>query len=378
MAFQINHFVFWCGLVVLIYRLSDKLTNRQNKTDKSFHQVPPVSDFKELAIVIPARNEALSLPPLLESLHPMMRAGAKVIVVDDQSTDGTGEIALKSGADVVQTEPKPHDWSGKNWACHQGALHLDKINFSGKYVLFTDADTVHQEEGLRKALVWFQEQEAVLMTAVPYHRNPDFWEKLLGPFHLMVLMITHAVNEKPTPSRFFSIGQFLLFRYDYYLKSQGHVLIKDQLADDLALTSLCFKDADLKRFYPSFNNKSPFVVYQKTPIYSTRMYANPRDFYLGWQRNFRLGMPYSSNLTWFETILIIAALLGSQTFWSYSLIVLLLMTFQGQRGNFSKWGALFYPLSLFIFIFISLSASLKTMFKKPIVWKAREYLQKSS
>lgn len=314
-----------------------------------------------LAILIPARNEAANLPSLLQSLKIAQEQGARVLVIDDQSTDGTAQIAHDMGFEVCTTAHKPEGWSGKNWACAEGFEFLKKTGFTGQHLLFTDADTNHEPQKLRSLLSWFDSEQAALMTALPKHRNPELWERLMGPFQLIVLMITNAMQSKPSAERFFSIGQFLLFRRRFYEQIGGHFSVKSELAEDLALAKICFES----------NEK--FIVYSKTDLYSTRMYASLGEFVAGWQRNFRLGMPYSSLQTWVETVIVIAAILGTWTWPSYIFTVLIFLFFQRKQGRFSMFGALFYPVSVVLFIFISLKASLSTLRKKPILWKAREY-----
>ena len=322
-----------------------------------------ISAMAELLVIIPCRNEAFNLPNLLSSFIESKKAGLQILVVDDQSTDETASIAKKFGADVCVTSNRPEGWSGKNWACHQGYEYSRKIGLNYKYILFTDADTIHSNLGLINAISWLNTQSADLLTARPYHRNPSFWEQLMGPFYLLILLITNAKEMRPKFNRFFSIGQFLLFKKEFYEYCGGHNSVKNKLAEDLALTQLCFS-----------LNKS-FVVYPEATLYSTRMYSTMKDFYLGWQRNFRLGMAQSSYQTWLEILIVVGALLTPPTFWSYALTSIIILLLQKKEGHFHFLGALFFPIGIIIFLIISLSAGLRTFLRKPIIWKTREYTQ---
>jgi cellulose synthase/poly-beta-1,6-N-acetylglucosamine synthase-like glycosyltransferase len=315
----------------------------------------------QLAIIVPARNEEKNLSTLLKSLYPLKKIGTTIIVVDDQSTDRTHDIARELGFEVIKSSSKPEGWSGKNWACHQGAHHLNQIHFSGKYILFTDADTSHHPEHYPKALSWFSQHSAALMTCRPYHRNPTAWEKALGPFYSMIQLITDSKQTLPSKERFFSIGQFLLFDKDYYWASEGHLKIKNVLAEDLALAKECF------------SRGQTFLVYPLTDLYSTRMYATPQEFFSGWQRNFRLGMKYSSPKTWIETILVVGATLGHWTWIHYALLTLFFVRDQRDNGRFSTIGAFLYPINMGLFIFISLCARVSNSLKLGLRWKARRY-----
>lgn len=342
--------IFLTGVLLLVWRL----IRRPLAWQSSLVSTNKVADanLQDLAIIIPARNEALNLPDLLNSLKPALSLGCRVLVVDDQSTDATAKVAEGFGVEVYQTSSKPEGWSGKNWACAEGFKYLKENNFQGQYFLFTDADTVHDVSQFDHLLNFFENEKADLLTARPYHRNLKYWERLLGPFHLLVLVITNAMQSRPGPQRFFSIGQFLLFRKDYYESSGGHHAVKSELAEDLALGKICF------------NSNHTFIIYPGDQLYSTRMYATFKEFILGWQRNFRLGMKHSSLQTFVETVLVIAATMGTWTWGSYILTVLAFLLFQGKQGRFTILGALCYPFSLILFILISLSASMNTMRKK--------------
>src|SRR3954453_4066609 len=67
-------------------------------------------------VVIPARDEAAVIAGAVRSLV----AQAPVIVVDDASSDGTGDLARAAGARVIAARPLPHGWTGKMWAVSEG------------------------------------------------------------------------------------------------------------------------------------------------------------------------------------------------------------------------------------------------------------------
>ena len=94
----------------------------------------PAMGGPETVVLIPARDEKENL----ERLLPML-AGVRTIVYDDESTDGTGEVAARHGATVVRGGPLPEGWTGKNRACD--ALATAAIeNTDAEWLLFLDAD----------------------------------------------------------------------------------------------------------------------------------------------------------------------------------------------------------------------------------------------
>jgi glycosyltransferase involved in cell wall biosynthesis len=353
------------GLGLFAWRLRERRPLEVSRHPPKFQELTNDASptLKDLSILIPARNEAHNLPYLLESLSPAQKEGVTILVIDDQSTDGTGDIGERFGIMTYRTDPKPDGWSGKNWACQQGYDHLKNQQKMTKYILFTDADTTHHPEAVKTSLEWLHKCAADVLTARPYHRNPQFWEQLLGPFYLLISFITNAKNPHPSPQRFFSIGQYLLFRSDAYEAIGGHQAIRTELAEDLAIAKNCFLRGQ------------KFVVHPNADLYTTRMYASKDAFFGGWQRNFRLGLKQTHWLTAVEVILVIGALMKPPTFWHYSLGAFLMGWFQTKEGRFHWLGALLYPISLMAFILVSLTAIITSTQRKPIYWKAREYEQ---
>src|ERR1700743_3347207 len=100
-------------------------------------------DAMSLSIVIPARNEEDNLPRLLQSIVGSAVRPAEILVVDESSTDDTALIAQNLGATVITSLPLPEGWTGKAWACHQGAQRA-----IGDQLLFLDADTFFVDRGL--------------------------------------------------------------------------------------------------------------------------------------------------------------------------------------------------------------------------------------
>lgn len=103
-------------------------------------------DLPTISVVVPARDEARRIGPLLEALQ--RAAGVQeVLVVDDESTDDTAAVATAAGATVVPGRPLPDGWAGKAWALQQG---LEAA--TGEWVVLLDADTRPSPE-LPRALV---------------------------------------------------------------------------------------------------------------------------------------------------------------------------------------------------------------------------------
>lgn len=338
-------------------------------------------DLRDLCIVIPARNEEQTLPMVMQSLKPAVVLGAQVLIIDDASTDRTLEVALAQKAalsellspsdsqriQVLQAPEKPQGWSGKNWACHIGSEHA-KAN----YILFTDADTQHTQMGLFEALGQIQDTDADLLTSLPFHSGSSFWEKTLSIFHVLLIQSTRPALE-PKPSRLYANGQFLLFRREKYVELGGHVVVKNELCEDLMLA---------KRVLQS----GAKLVVANRPLYQVRMYLTLNAFISGWSRNFSLGLRHTSPLATLELICLVAALflgirgvLELPVGWTMLAVHLaflaLCMKASRRLGKFPVWTGFFWPWALVIFFVVTVKGLLLLLPGRKISWKDRSYSQ---
>src|SRR5207245_3859047 len=119
-----------------------------------------VDDNPVVSIIVPARDEEACLGTCLESLVAQTGITFEIIVVDDDSSDRTAEIARSfPGVDVIQAGPLPDGWTGKNNAMAAGA----KVA-KGKWLLFTDADTIHKSGSLARAVAETEQHGAALLS----------------------------------------------------------------------------------------------------------------------------------------------------------------------------------------------------------------------
>ncbi|MFM7572337.1 MAG: glycosyltransferase, partial [Snowella sp.] len=114
--------------------------------------------YPTVCAIIPARNEADVLPISLKSLLKQEYPGQfSIILIDDQSTDKTGEVAQEIANHLNQSDPLkvilgkplPVGWSGKLWAMEQGIQSVKNQGLSPDYFLFTDADIEHHSTNLK-------------------------------------------------------------------------------------------------------------------------------------------------------------------------------------------------------------------------------------
>lgn len=200
---------------------------------------PPVEPLPEpgapgpsVSVVVPARDEAARIGPCLASL--LADPGvAEVLVVDDQSTDGTAEVAEAAGARVVRGSPLPEGWAGKPWALQQGIEAA-----SGEWVVTLDADTV-SAVGLVGALVRRAEQGGYhLVTAGGRFACPDRVQQVVHPALLTTLVYRFGpvgATHQPPPHRLVANGQCMAFRRLALRDVGGFDAVRGSLVEDVAL-----------------------------------------------------------------------------------------------------------------------------------------------
>lgn len=354
----------WLGFLVLVWRMAPwrlrgaaaSIGSVPSPTAEGAHPLPFVS------IIVPARNEAENLPTLLDSLQALAYPSFEIIVIDDHSEDDTARIAEAHGATVLSAPDKPADWAGKTWACWHGAKAA-----RGQYLLFTDADTLHLPDSLREVMAFMRDHDVALCSSPPYHRTEKFWESLLGPFHMLLLLAT-APYDRPTPRRVFAIGQYLLFKTEYYWKIGGHETVRETLAEDLAFASASVEQGER------------YAVYMKRPLFQVRMYDSFLAFVAGWRRIFRWGMERGTTWSTLEVMLVIFAITGFGRMFStsgYFFVAMVSLGFvawaQRRWGEFSAWGVVLFPFSIIVFTTVTLLSLADRVLRRPSYWRGRAY-----
>jgi chlorobactene glucosyltransferase len=201
-------------------------------------QFPTTKIWPFVSILVPARNEEDNIRRCLESLLAQDYPRYEVIVLNDESTDQTGIILEQMAAHnphlvVLDGNPLPPGWYGKNWACHQLAEAAQ-----GELILFTDADTIHHPLTLTDGVSSLVAQNADLLTAIPHEKLDSWGERILLPYLFFSCLAFFPIGiafRLKNPVLCYAIGQFLLFKRSSYLQIGGHQIIKGKIMEDLTL-----------------------------------------------------------------------------------------------------------------------------------------------
>jgi hopene-associated glycosyltransferase HpnB len=204
---------------------------------------PPA--WPAVAAVMPARDEADVIAASLGSLLRQDYPGAlRIVVVDDQSRDGTAEAARAraariGGADrltVVSGGPLPAGWTGKLWAMQQGVVQVESFP-SSEYLLFTDADIAYAPDALCTLVERAQSEHRVLVSLMAKLRCESFAERAFVPAFIFFFQMLYPfawVND-PQSATAAAAGGCMLVRRDALDAAGGLATIRGALIDDCAL-----------------------------------------------------------------------------------------------------------------------------------------------
>lgn len=253
------------GLTCCFYHLL-KPCEKSTLDDKS---LPFVS------VIVPARNEEGKIARCIDSLLKQDYPNFEVVVIDDRSTDRTGEIigefaARDNRIKFVHGKDAPDGWIGK---CNALAHAVGYA--SGDFFVFTDADTYHHPNSLRDSVSYAIVNKIDLLSFLPVQELGSFWERLVMPVLLSSFLLGdpfHTVND-PEAKRAYAYGQYILCRRSSYHAVGGHQSVRDEIVEDHALGRV-FKEKGYK-----------VAVADGKTLYRVRMYTDFETLWQGWTKN---------------------------------------------------------------------------------------------
>ena len=207
---------------------------------------PPAGGWPSVVAIIPARNEADMAPQGLGSLLAQDYPGPfRIILVDDQSEDGTADAARQAARrarqqrrlQVLEGDPLPPDWTGKLWAMSQGIAEASREPDAPRYLLLTDADIAYDPDALARLVSRAVENGNVLTSLMVKLRCVSLAEKLLIPafvFFFAMLYPFRWVN-RPTHRLAAAAGGVMLVDRKALEAAGGIASIRGALIDDCAL-----------------------------------------------------------------------------------------------------------------------------------------------
>ena len=237
------------------------------------------SILSTVCVVVAARNEAAVIGQWIRGIlaqdYPADRLD--VVVVDDRSTDATGEL-VEAAARVdprvrlVRVERLPAGWMGKSHALWRGTRDI-----RAEWLLFTDADCQLDPAAVRTAILEAQSRGVRLLSLWPRNAAGGFWEHLVIPLCGGVIALWYSsarAASRSTSARPFANGQFLLIERAAYERIGGHQSVRRYLIEDVPLAEQAHR-----------SGVSSWVASGRD-VFGVRMYQGLGEALDGWARIF--------------------------------------------------------------------------------------------
>lgn len=358
------HGAFWKGL---------EAEHNPIASPADFETWPPV------VAIIPARNEAETLPRCLASLLAQSYPGDfSIVVVDDQSEDGTGDIArsLAPGAcrrlAVVTALSRPPGWTGKVWAQHNGILYTERSDAPVRYFLLTDADITYSAHSLTGLVRKAQQRKSVLTSLMAKLNCTSPAERMLVPafVYFFQMLYPFAYVNSPRHSIAAAAGGCMLVECDALRKAGGLESIRSALIDDCELARV------LKRV-------GPIWLGLAHSVHSIRKYESIGDIQQMVSRSAYAQLRYSPLLLAGTTlgltlVFLTAPVLVVLASWPAKLLssatwVLMSRSYQPMLRYYARhglWGAAL-PLVTVLYLVFTLNSAYQHLRGRGGMWKGR-------
>jgi chlorobactene glucosyltransferase len=230
---------------------------------------------------VPARNEERQIEGCVRSLLATRHPDFEVIVVDDESTDSTRAILNRIAASsprlrIIAGTPLPAGWVGKPWALVQGARAA-----RGAWLLFTDADTVHDPRAASSALRWAIEGRFDAISLLCDQETGGIAERVFLPTILYVILLgigpLDDINDPKKSDVALFNGQYVLASRTAYDAIGGHAAVRGEVAEDLELARRFKRDGRFRTLLIGGN-----------ALVRTRMYRSFGEIWRGFVKNFAI------------------------------------------------------------------------------------------
>lgn len=325
-----------------------------------------------VSIVIPARNEARAIESTLRAFLAQDYERFEVILVDDRSSDGTGDIARAIGDArlvVISGEETPPGWLGKPWAMAQGSRAA-----RGELLLFVDADVHYAPAALRAAVAHIEREPGISMLALlPHFDMRGFWENIAMPALAMFafsLMPAWLSNRTRIVMLAVGAGTGNLVRRDAYEHCGGHEALKEAVVDDVGLARLLRREG--------------FVTegVRADELVSVRMYHGAGEILRGFTKNafavvnrsYVLAVPFVIVNSLIGLVPYVIALTGDR--FAIATVVVIsvvrVVVFGALRYPI-LYGIFGHPLMAAFWLVIFIRSVWKTGIRRELEWRGRTY-----
>src|ERR1041384_3572875 len=239
-----------------------------------------------ISVCVPARNEERNIRACVESILAQDYPNFEILVLDDRSTDATGEIlrglaAQNDKLKMIFGSDLPEGWAGKPHALFQVSAAA-----RGDWLCFVDADTFLSPSTLSSCYTKALETQADMFTIMTFQVMGSFWEKVVMPIVMTALSVGFSPRKvnNPKSQDASANGQFILIKRSVYDAIGGHESVRDQIVEDKAISE------QVKW------NGYRLIVANGYSIVKTRMYTSLPEMWEGWTKNIYLGLSEQPSL----------------------------------------------------------------------------------
>jgi hypothetical protein len=336
---------------------------------------PDVRPQATVSIIVAARNEADTIEPALRALLAQDHPGLDIIVVNDRSTDATGDVLARLQREfpalkTVTVTTLPPGWLGKNHAHWVGAQAA-----TGDFLLFTDADIIMHPSAVRRAVAFALAEGLDHVAVGPEVPLPGFWlTAFLGTFTMCFSMFVRPWRARDPRSKVFvGIGAFNLVRRTAYERAGTHAAIRMRPDDDMKLGKI-IKLA---------GGRQELVAGKG--LLAVTWYHSLRELIRGLEKNTFAGMDYNlalavaGPLTLFLLFVwpYLALLVTDGWVWQVNLLNvglgLALYADNSLRYGVRWQHVPLFPLTILLMMFIVWNATLRTLLRGGITWRGTYY-----
>lgn len=324
-----------------------------------------------VSVVIPARDEARIIERTVRAFLAQTYPNLEIVVVNDRSTDGTGEIVRAISDErlrIIDGEEPPPGWLGKPWALHQGSRLA-----RGELLLFVDADVVYAPAAVQAAVAHLEPRRLALLSLLPYFQMVGFGENAAMPMMAMTcftFMPAWISNRSSLAALAIGGGTGNLVVREVYEETGGHEALKDSVVDDVALAR------QVRR-----SGRATEIV-RADDLVSLRMYHGLAEVVEGFTKNafavfgrsYVAGLLILAGCVIFHILPYGLALSGGRI--SMASVVLISVTrlilFRSLRYRLDN-ALLLHPVMVTIWLWIFLRSMWLTGIRRKLLWRGRTY-----
>lgn len=309
-----------------------------------------------VAVIIPARDEASVIGALVAALVAQCRVGDEIVVVDDASSDGTGDAARTAGATVIRVESLGPGWAGKPHACHLGVAAT-----TAPVLVFLDADVTPTPNLIDDLAAVVKADPTALVSVQPWHATGSVVEQVSAPFNLLTIMGTGAfagVAGGGVPLAFGPVIALDRDRYDL-VGGHAHAQVRAAVAEDLALA----RQVGRTRLFLAGRNGVRYRMYP----------GGWRPLLEGWTKHLAVG---ARRAPWWAMIAAAAwvtSLAGGwlASPWGYVMSALQFAVLSRAVGSFPLRTAVVYPVLVLVLVLVFMRSAALTVTRRQVGWKGR-------